>query len=138
MPKQNIYLASSYVNKFYMRGVRDKLEKMGHRVTSRWIDEPHSPNSKLGDFEDSKLSTMSDRDVEDIQDSNVLAHFTSENDRGGAVEECGISIGMRLMGRDMLTFVVGPRMNVHDYNYLVDHFPTEEEFLEWAEKEARK
>jgi hypothetical protein len=138
VPKLSFFLASSYVNKPHMREIRDKLAKMGHRVIARWIDEPHSPHSKIGDFEDAELSAMSDRDVEDIRDVDVLAHFTGENERGGAKEECGMSIGMRLEGLDMQTFVVGPRVNVHDYNYLVDHFPTEEEFLEWAEKEARR
>ena len=136
MPKQKIYLCSSYVNKLHMREVRDKLVKIGHRVVSRWIDEPHAPNVQIGNFIDLELRDMSDRDIDDIQDADILTHFTSGNDRGGAIAEFGISLGLRIEGRDMQTILVGERRNIFDYNYLVDHFPTEEEFLKWAEKEA--
>ncbi len=138
MPKRSIYLASSYVNKLHMREIRDKLDKMGHSVVSEWLKEDHSPNAQIGDFTDLDLSDMSDRDIENIREADILVHFSSDNDRGGAIAEFGISLGMRLEGRDMQTILVGGRRNIFDYNYLVDHFPTEEEFLEWAEKEARR
>lgn len=137
MPKQ-IYLASSYTNKIHMREIRDKLQAMGYRVVSRWLAEPHDPKVTVGDFTDLDLSNMSDRDIEDIREADILVHFSSDNNRGGAIAEFGISLGMRLEGRDMLTILVGDRRNIFDYNWLVDHFPTEEEFLGWAEKEAKR
>jgi len=109
---------------------------MGHKVVSRWLVETHDPNVTICDFSDLELSEMSDRDMRDIKDADVLAHFTGENERGGAIEECGISLGMRLEGRDVATFIIGDRRNIFDYSSMVDHFPTEEEFLKWAEKEA--
>lgn len=138
MPKKNIYLASSYTNKLHMREIRYWLEKMGHKVVSEWLNEDHSPNAQIGDFTDLDLSNMSDRDIENIREADILVHFSSDNERGGAIAEFGISLGMRIEGRDMLTVLVGDRRNIFDYNYLVDYFPTEEAFLEWAEKEARR
>ena len=138
MPQHKFYLASSYTRKERMRQIRDELEAMGHRVTSRWLAEPHDPHVAIGGFTDLALSNMSDRDIEDIQEADILVHFSSDNARGGAIAEFGISIGMRLEGRDMLTILVGDRRNIFDYNYLVDHFPTEAEFLEWAKEEAKK
>lgn len=138
MPKQNIYLASSYVNKLHMREIRDKLQAMGHRVVSRWIDESYDPLVQIQDFSDVELSCIADRDMRDIKEATTLAYFTGENARGGAIKECGMAMGMALEGRYIQTVVVGDRRDVFDYSSFVDYYPTEELFLEWAEKEARR
>jgi len=121
-----------------MREIRYWLERMGHKVVSQWLNEDHGPDAQIADFTDLDLSNMSDRDIENIREADILVHFSSDNSRGGAIAEFGISLGMRIGGRDMQTILVGDRRNIFDYNYLVDHFPTEEAFLEWAEKEARR
>lgn len=38
-PGRRIYLAARYSRNAEMRGVRDVLEGLGHKVTSRWIDQ---------------------------------------------------------------------------------------------------
>ena len=43
------YFADKYENKLRLRAVRDKLEKMGHVVTSRWLDEKNDPNIQIAD-----------------------------------------------------------------------------------------
>jgi hypothetical protein len=139
MLQRNIYLASSYTNKLHMREIRDKLVKMGYKVTSRWIDEEHDPACVLGDFSDAELNVMAERDIADIKDADALVHFSySENLRGGAIAEQNITIGMRYEGRDIRTILVGMRQNVHDYLDMIEYFPTEEEFLAWAEKERKQ
>ena len=139
MPKHSIYLASSYTNKLYMREIRDKLVEMGHRVTSRWIDEPYDPNIQQHELSREVNSRIATQNTDDIAKSDTVAHFSMEkNDRGGACVEFGTSIGMCIAGYDMNTVLVGNKYHVFDDHPFATYFPTEEGFLAWAEKEAKR
>lgn len=134
-----IYLAASYGLKYYLRLVRDRLEDMGHEVTSRWLDEEEALNVQIGDVDDYLLNRYADEDEEDIMESDAVVHFQQKsmpNVRGGAIAEFGIVRGLNLMGANKQRIIVGDIVNLFDMRPDVIAFETLEEFFEWAETEA--
>jgi len=128
------YLASRYDNKFFLRGVRDKLSAMGHEVFSNWIDEKEPPNIQLDEVPVEKLQEYALQDITEIEEVDAFVHFQSMNRpniRGGALVEFGMAY---IWGLEMI--IVGDRVNIFDFLPAVTCFPTVEEFLTWAEKES--
>jgi hypothetical protein len=129
----NIYLASRYSRNDEMRGVRDVLEALGFRVTSRWID---LHTDVMGDYSTSfdadTLNTKTEQyvpigqhDIDDIDRADWVVNFTcGTGGKGGRHVEFGYALatGKRL-------FVVGPRENVFHTLPVVRHYPTWRSFV---------
>ena len=106
------YLASRYSRYQEMQQVRDELEKLGHTITSRWIDG----DKDLSDSENERIK-LALRDMEDLYNADTVISFTEEllstnlrskRSRGGRHIEHGIAIGLCKR-----TVVVGPRENIY-------------------------
>jgi len=107
----NIYLASRFGNRVLLREWRDELQKLGHTITSRWIDVPVRPEGK-------ELETfwehwaLKDLDDMDKADTMILCTIGCEGDdqpRGGMRFEEGY-----MYAQHKKIIVVGPRIIVFD------------------------
>jgi hypothetical protein len=94
------YLAARFSRRFELQGFRADLLRIGHSVTSRWIDQR----------DDSDEPNCAARDIEDIDTADVLILFTEAPrcpTRGGRLVEYGIALGQRKPA-----IVIGPAENV--------------------------
>lgn len=114
-----IYLAARYSRNDEMRGIRDVLERMGHKVTSRWID-CHPDTNGTPELENSLSqealtaapevgARFAQVDVADLEAADVVISFTSPDGggKGGRHIEFGYGLAR---GKQMI--LVGPRENV--------------------------
>ena len=130
-----IYLASRYSRRKELCAYRDRLEELGHVVTSRWLNGSHQiadngkPIGESGEAlvegdaggNSSEAAAMrlafAKEDVLDVMDSDLVISFTeppkSTASRGGRHVEFGLAIGV---GKRV--WVVGYRENV--FHWLSD------------------
>jgi nucleoside 2-deoxyribosyltransferase len=111
-----IYLAARFDRHPEMREIRDRLAKMGHRVTSTWIDiaQPKSP-------EEGEVAARSD--LYDVRAADAIVAFTDvPSSTGGTHVEFGIGLAA-----EKGMFVVGPRENI--FHALAEQFATVDEWL---------
>lgn len=103
-----IYLAAAYQRQLEMRGVRTQLQRMGHRVTARWLDAERGVDGWSAPYiQEAAPALQADarRDMEDIERAQAVFSFTDGLPaRGGRHVEFGyaLALGKRL-------FVIGPR-----------------------------
>lgn len=128
-----IYLASRYSRRYELIGVRAVLEKLGHSVTSRWLNGDHQisdtglgPTSRLGD--DAERIRFACEDWEDVLAADWVISFTEEpraiNSRGGRHVEFGAAMAL-----NKRCIIVGPRENVFHCLPAVEWAPNWMEFL---------
>lgn len=143
-----IYLASRYSRRLELCGYRSELEKLGHRVTSRWLDGNHQISDTGWPIDDNgknvvesslaageKATAMVERfcreDIDDVVKSQLLIHFTEEPrkfaTRGGRWVEMGIAIALR-----KAVCVIGPNENIFCYHQAVACFMDWETFIQCA------
>ena len=112
---RRIYLAARYSRNAEMRGVRDVLEALGHKVTSRWIEDLGGKYGK-GSFTPDQLNgdpaycaDIARRDLEDVADADTMISFTEAGGggKGGRHVELGLALGLGLR-----LVLVGPREHV--------------------------
>lgn len=97
-----IYLAGAWNAKPEVRDIRLRLERMGHTVTSRWIDWA-GPLS--GEAREQELRRSASVDLEDIRNSDMVLIFTCKpSTHGGFHTELGyaLALGKRVE-------IIGPR-----------------------------
>lgn len=96
-----IYLTARWARRDEMKLHRQELQKLGHEVTSRWLDEVDGVSP----------ADAAAVDLNDIDDAEALIVFTDAPDvgysTGGRHVEMGYAIGI---GRHIC--VIGPRENV--------------------------
>ena len=105
-----IYLAARWGRRSELRGYRDELEKMGHTVTSRWLDDHDTGDADNAAF-------VATQDLDDIIDANALIFFGEDpllglGKRGGRHVEFGFAFAC---APPKTVFLVGPRENVFHY-----------------------
>jgi nucleoside 2-deoxyribosyltransferase len=123
----NWYLASKYERREELKGYALQLQKLGHWITSSWLDETFDPKASISTYSPAALSEMAARDVSDIYSCDGLIDFT-DNDaelRGGHIFERGFAHGQ---GKQVI--IVGPRKNVFCWLPNIKHYETWEEALE--------
>jgi nucleoside 2-deoxyribosyltransferase len=108
-----IYLAASYAHKEKMSVYRTILERNGHTVTSRWIDNEYSDDGIPGVLE-SQIEvdrTMAYRDLTDINKAEVMLFFAeptgTQYARGGRHVEFGY-----FLAKSKLIISIGYRENI--------------------------
>jgi nucleoside 2-deoxyribosyltransferase len=108
-----IYLAARYSRHKELQSVRTDLEKLGHIVTSRWINDDHqiSDDGLSAQAKESERIRFATEDFSDLCEADAIIAFTeaprSTTSRGGRHVELGMA-----MGRGMRIIIVGPRENV--------------------------
>lgn len=131
----SFYLASIYQRRDELKGYTEKLESMGHTVTSRWIKE---------DFDDTDWYHQTKVDIMDIDACDIFVVFTEEKGtmgRGGKDYESGYAFGVKkpsiLVGPVQHQFYTLYTPQVYfDRQYAMERFETVAQFFEWAQKVA--
>jgi hypothetical protein len=130
-----IYLAAHYARNAEMRGYRDILEAMGHKVTSRWIDQHQDTGLLTEALGEAELNAHPElgtpyalKDMEDIYTADTVMSFTNGRGRGGRHVEFGMAVV--LMKR---LVIVGPREHVFHTLPDIEHYPDWSRlFLKWS------
>jgi len=108
-----IYLASRFGNRFMLREVRDRLNRLGHANTSRWIDNDKRPNTKeeLREF----WVAWSKYDIEDVDRADAIVVYTEGCDTPGDLPRDGMRFEMGYAyAKGKPVIVVGPKLFVFD------------------------
>jgi hypothetical protein len=132
-----IYLAARYSRYPEMCRHRADLQRLGHWVTSRWIDGNHSMDNGVSiQASDAERSRFAREDHEDLRTADCVISFTEEprakvGSRGGRHVEFGMAVEL---GKRLL--VVGYRENVFHWLPGVEFYPTWDEALAMLSEEA--
>jgi hypothetical protein len=119
-----VYLAARYSRFPGMQVVRSDLERIGHRVTSRWIEGGHLL-SKEGSSQahEQERARFAQEDYADLTRADWVISFTEQprktNTRGGRHVEHGIALALCKR-----VLVVGYRENVFHCLPHVEFFQT--------------
>lgn len=130
-----IYLASRYSRRAELRGYRDRLSALGHKVTSRWLDADHQNSDWRTTMADNSSDCAAElrgkfaaEDLADVRAAQVLIAFTeppeSGHSRGGRHVELGVALGL-----DRRVYVVGHRENIFCWSDEVSFRETFDEVL---------
>lgn len=131
-----IYLASSYLRRLELCGYRDRLQAIGHIVTSRWLNGAHVITDRP-DGDDGSCSpeaallrqVYGNEDLLDLNAASVVIGFTeppnSRSARGGRHVEFGYALAK---GKQLI--VVGYRENIFHWLPAVRFFESFDDFLE--------
>lgn len=105
----SVYLCARYGRRDEIIRYADTLERMGHTITSRWLNGPEEDEATLTHHHRSQLALMA---YVDIKTSNALIAFTEQPDspygRGGRHVELGIALASNVPN----IIVIGPRENI--------------------------
>lgn len=125
-----IYLAARYSRIEELRNLREELQRMGHEVTSRWLDtdwERTSNGSSVAPPEYREKHCLID--LEDVRAADCCISFTEEPNsphgkKGGRHVEFGVALqdGKRLI-------VVGFRENIFHHHPKVEFFNSQWDML---------
>ena len=109
-----IYLAGPWARRDEVKEVRAQLQSAGFVVKSRWLDVDHVDSKAYGDATDDVPALQEEalRDLEDIDDADIMVVSNLQLSEGKAVEQ-GIALAT-----SMPIIVIGERLNVFQY---LDH-----------------
>jgi hypothetical protein len=96
----SFYLAARFSRRFELQGYRADLSRLGHLVTSRWIDQR----------DDSDEPDCAKRDIQDIDVADAIILFAEPprcHTRNGRMVEFGYALG-----QGKAAIVIGPAENV--------------------------
>lgn len=118
-----IYLAAQYSQKEEMRGYANILRGLGIEVTSRWLEEPHKPNTQMHEVTEEELAEYAKNDMQDVYVADLLVFFSQPSTtpvaRGGRHVEFGMALAF-----GMPILVVGPKENIFHLMKYVRHVDT--------------
>jgi hypothetical protein len=104
-------LASRYSRLEQLQSYKADLERLGHEVTSRWVNGDHQAKDEQLADDVGFARHIAEEDLEDIRCADAMIAFTEEprsgHTRGGRHVERGVALE-----RGLLMFLVGPRENV--------------------------
>ena len=126
---RKFYIAGRYVNKVKIAAFAEKVRALGFGVTSSWLEEDHSPNVEMIEFDARTLRAMSIKDRDEIAACDEMIFFseldTLPTARNGRHVEFGMAIAM---GKPI--HVIGPYENIFHHLPLVWHYPSEQVFFQ--------
>ena len=123
-----VYLAARYSRRDQLLAVRDELARMGHTVTSRWLDtdwgrRPGESSAAPPEYR-AKHAVI---DLEDVRAADVVVSFTEapgDGSRGGRHVEFGYALAF-----NKRMIVVGHRENLFHEHPSVEFFASQEDML---------
>lgn len=122
-----IYLADSIKNVENTRKVAEELKKMGHEVTSSWLDQNFEGQTADPTHDLDLCAKYASENLSDIDNAEVLVFFFEEMKSPGKNVEFGYALGSQL---NPLIYVVGEWNSI--FHALADYFFKDtEEFLEY-------
>lgn len=131
-----IYLAARYGRADELRGYRDTLRELGHKVDCRWLEGDHriaDETLNQPDVPNTEGIKFAIEDYVDVLNCDLLLMFSeiprSGHSRGGRHVEFGLALAW-----SKLTTVIGPRENVFHYLPKVCTMPSFDTWLEAVHK----
>lgn len=84
------YLAASFASKPIIRGYREELQAIGHKVTSRWLDDEETTPNMPG------AENIAVKDLADIDEASNVIFFTDvPSTTGGMHVEFGYALAQK-------------------------------------------
>ena len=125
-----VYLAGPYQWKNIIATYAAELRKAGVTVTSRWLEEPHSPTTQCGDLPDATFAKYAIQDLEDIDQAEILVLFAVP---GTPIPRAGrhVEFGYALAKNKKLVVVGNVKENIFHYLPGITPFATWEDTLQW-------
>jgi hypothetical protein len=116
-----VYLAARYSRIAEMRTYRAQLERVGHVVTSRWVDGKHEAENR--EAHSVQLAGFAQEDCDDVKAADCVISFTEAprggHSRGGRHVEHGMALAW-----NKRVVVIGHRENVFHSMPQVEFFET--------------
>src|SRR5882672_7222295 len=94
-----VYIAAPYRMKNEIKARAMGLRDCGIEVTSSWLNEPHKPNTQMGDLTHEEHQKYALQDVQDVVAADILVLLTDPTKtivRAGRHVEFGIAVGLGL------------------------------------------
>lgn len=125
-----IYVAGPYQYKNMIIERAVELRDAGIEVTSRWLEEPHSPTTQCGDLADETFRKYANYDLEDIDRAGTFLLFAVAAD-ATPIPRAGrhVEFGYALARAKRIVVVGDVKENIFHYLPQVRHFATFEEAL---------
>lgn len=121
----NLYIASLFDDRIRLRPIRDKLNEMGHKVVSTWLDEADEILANDPQTYADTPYDIAQRDYRQIRECDAIVLDTlNVTPRGGREVELGYAVGI-----GKLAYLVGPKRNV--FHYTLPGWATWAEALEF-------
>lgn len=123
-----VYLAAPYRWKDEIQHRAAELRAAGITVTSQWLNEPHTADTKPTDLPFETNRFYAEQDFMDVVSADVLVLFADHTKsiiRAGRHVEVGIAIGVGLQ-RPFPIFVVG-----REYENIFHYLPQVHHFDDW-------
>ena len=119
-----IYLAAKYDAIDRIRVERTRIESLGYKVTSTWLDQ-YDGIISMSDAPESTRRAIARRDLKNVKEADLFITDTmDENHRGGREVEYGVAYA-----KGQLVWIVGPQRNV--FHSIADkHFDSWDQVLE--------
>ncbi len=87
-----VYLTARFARKDEMARYAQELNRLGHEVTSRWLEVEFDSGTPLSH---PNWSQLAQQDLDDIRKADVLISFTETTGGGGARHvELGVGLGL--------------------------------------------
>ena len=125
-----IYLAARNYRLDELRGYADDLRRMGHQVTSRWLQGRHQAP---GSLDHPQWPGIAQEDVDDLAAADALISFTEPGRGGGGGRHVEFGLGLA-WGKRML--LVGAAENLFHTLPSVEAYPTWEDALAGLDSEG--
>lgn len=133
------YLCARYSRRDELRSVREELQRLGHTVTSRWLDTNWEEKERQDQVHSSAAppeyrEQYAVADLEDVRAADCLIAFTEEprsGGRGGRHVEYGaaLALGKRII-------VVGHRENLFHHHPSVEFHASQWDMMRAIQQEA--
>lgn len=130
------YLAARYSRAEEMREVQSHLEALGHKVTSRWIEQPHGADSDIIRSRQDIAEQAAVEDLEDLTAADVVISFAGNGSskkekpsKGGRHVEFGVGLAL-----NKESVVIGTPENAFHWLPNVDRYDTIEDYIETLEQ----
>ena len=121
-----VYLAAPYSMKDAIKERARELLECGITVTSTWLNEPHAPNTQMGELTHKQHQKYALQDIDDVVAADMLVFQTDPTKtivRGGRHVEFGIAVAFHKP-----IWVVGEEYeNIFHHLNLVTHFKSWED-----------
>lgn len=132
-----VYLAARFSRRHEAHALGQRLQALGHTITSRWSlpDSDHvKPAGMSRQAADAERQRFALEDIEDLRAADCcisLMQPPRDNSRGGRHVEFGyaLALGQRMM-------IIGPRETVSHHLPGVEHYGSADDLLEALSAEA--
>lgn len=130
----NIYIAARFSRRPEANELANRLQKLGHRITSRWVKPECGhvlPTGLSQQASNSERERFAQEDISDVLNCDAMVSLMEQprsDGRGGRHVEFGMALAL-----DKKLIIIGPRETVFHHLPEVLQFNSVENFLNFLE-----